>query len=94
MSLVENKTVIRQWIEARNTNNLDAALALWADDWQDRVRLGFTTTTEAFPDVQITVNELIAENDMVALHWTLRGTHLGPYQGASPMLSASYSRIC
>lgn len=80
MNLEENKAVIRQWIEARNTNNLDAALALWANDMQDYVRRGFASVTEAFPDVQITVKELIAENDKVVLHWTLHGTHLGTFR--------------
>lgn len=80
MGAEENKAVIRQWIEARNTNNLEAAVSLWADDFQDRVRQGFTGTTEAFPDVQITMHEIIAEGDKVALHWTMHGTHQGMYQ--------------
>jgi steroid delta-isomerase-like uncharacterized protein len=83
MTLEENKALVRQWIEARNTHNLEAALALWSDEMQDRLRLGFTSVTNAFPDVQVTVEELVAEGNRVALRWTFRGTHLGPYRDIS-----------
>lgn len=35
----------------------------------------------AFPDVQVTVHDVIAAGDRVAVRWTAVGTHLGPHLG-------------
>ncbi|NIM11618.1 MAG: DUF4440 domain-containing protein [Candidatus Aminicenantes bacterium] len=33
----------------------------------------------AYPDLQITINEIIVEGDISALRWTLKGTHTGQF---------------
>jgi len=38
----------------------------------------------AFPDFQLTIEDLIAEGDKVVLHWTARGTHKGEFMGIAP----------
>jgi len=38
----------------------------------------------AYPDLQITVEDQIAEGDKVATRWRARGTHLGEFQGMPP----------
>lgn len=38
----------------------------------------------AFPDVKITVHEVIAAGDRVAARWTSLGTHLGDHLGFPP----------
>jgi steroid delta-isomerase-like uncharacterized protein len=35
----------------------------------------------AFPDAQITIEDQLAEGDMVATRWTARGTHQGDLMG-------------
>ena len=35
----------------------------------------------AFPDWYVSSDELLAEGDRVAQHWTGRGTHQGEFQG-------------
>jgi steroid delta-isomerase-like uncharacterized protein len=81
MSVEENKALIRRWIEARNKDDVEAAVNQWAPDWQDRIRGAFNSFTEGFSDIQITIQELVAEGDKVAIWWTFRGTHRGDFAG-------------
>ena len=37
-----------------------------------------------FPDIQWTLEEIIAEGDKVAARFTMRGTHQGPFFGVPP----------
>jgi steroid delta-isomerase-like uncharacterized protein len=39
---------------------------------------------EAFPDVRLEVESLIAEGDLVAARWTISGTYAGPWGGVAP----------
>ncbi len=38
----------------------------------------------AFPDVQLSVEQQLAEGDMVATRWVANGTHLGDLMGIAP----------
>ena len=38
----------------------------------------------AFPDVQLTIEDQIAEGDKVVTRWRARGTHKGNFQGIAP----------
>lgn len=44
---------------------------------------GMAAFHTAFPDLHFMVEEVIAEGDQVVVRWSLRGTHLGDYQGRS-----------
>ena len=81
MSVAENKAIVRDWIAARNTHDIEAAVALWAEEQQAGLRVSFNSFTAAFPDVQIIIQEMIGEGDKVAILWTFLGTHRGPFQG-------------
>jgi len=81
MSVEQNKAVVRRWIEARNANDVEAAVAQWGPDWQDRLPRAFNAYTEGFSGIQITVQEMVAEGDKVATWWTFRGTHRGVFAG-------------
>jgi len=42
------------------------------------------TVLTGFPDLHVTVEEAIAEGDLVVLRLTVRGTHRGPFMGLEP----------
>ena len=39
---------------------------------------------EAFPDLNVTLEDVIAEGDKVVTRWTIRGTHQGELMGIAP----------
>ncbi len=43
-----------------------------------------STLHSAYPDLQFTVDDLVAEADRVAIRWTMRGTNTGPMLGQPP----------
>ena len=46
-------------------------------DWYDRITTGFS-------DIEFTLGELVAEDDMVAVTWVATGTHDGELMGFAP----------
>ncbi len=94
----ENKAVVRRFAEEVMTNkNLAAADEIVAEDYveldpmpgQEQGREGFkqflgTTLFAAFPDLQWTIEELIAEEDKVVSRATCSGTHRGEFMGIPP----------
>lgn len=44
----------------------------------------FVALRRAFPDLQVTVEDQIAEGDKVVCRWTARATHQGEYAGIPP----------
>jgi len=45
---------------------------------------GMTAFHTAFPDLQFTIEDEIAEGKRIAVRWTMRATHLGEYQSHPP----------
>ena len=43
-----------------------------------------TMCTTAFPDLQMTIDDLIGEGDIVACRFTTTGTHQGEFMGIPP----------
>lgn len=39
---------------------------------------------DAFPDVELTVEEMLVEDDVAMWEWTLTGTHEGEWMGQTP----------
>lgn len=42
------------------------------------------TYRKAMPDLEVTVEDLIASRDRVVTRWTVRGTNLGEFEGMQP----------
>ena len=87
-SVEANKALVRRFIEAVwNTGALAVVDELVTPDFINHSappgtpadREGFTrtavTTRTTFPDFHVTVEELVAEDNLVVAHFTARGTH-------------------
>ncbi len=92
-----NKAVVRRYFqEFLNQNNLTLAGELLSADLvvqapnhpelrgREARRESIASLREAFPDLQFTVHELIAENDKVVARWSIAGTHRGEWLGSTP----------
>jgi len=98
MSPEDNKAIVRRlWDELFNRQNLAVVDEMASDDFVHRgpgtrVLRGAEFFTQiksrliflAFPDLQFTTEEVIAEGDKVVTRWTLRGTHRGEFMGLPP----------
>jgi Predicted ester cyclase len=81
MLIDENKAVVQNWVAARNSNDLEAALTCWKYENHEWLRKAFHGFSRAFPDLHVTINEIIGEGDKVVVSWTLTGTHRGVWRG-------------
>jgi steroid delta-isomerase-like uncharacterized protein len=77
----ENKDVAHAWLAARNAHDIEAGVALWAEEKQIWLRAAFERFTLGFPDLHVTVKDIIGEGYKVAVWWILQGTHLGTFRG-------------
>jgi steroid delta-isomerase-like uncharacterized protein len=60
----------------------------------ERLKEVFGRLHRAFPDLEVTVEDVIAEGDKVVARNTVRGTHLGEYMGLPPTgKSITYNEI-
>lgn len=50
----------------------------------DAVKQVVRTYRTAFPDLHLTIEDLLADGDKVVTRWTVRGTHRGDLQGIAP----------
>jgi len=93
-----NKAVSRRWIELFNQRDDAGQAEVLADDYVayapvslepdplgseawTRFLAGFV---EGFPDLQLTVEDAVAEGDLVAQRVHFAGTHTGEFQGLPP----------
>lgn len=97
MSAEENKGIMRRiYEEVINQGNMDAADELIAADLVEHdpfpgyepslegFKEGLAAFRGAFPDLHATVEDMIAEGDMVAARITMSGTHQGEFMGIPP----------
>jgi len=93
----KNKALARKFFEeAWGKGNLAAADEFIAAEYvmhpsasglppgPEGTKQAITTYRTAFPDLQVTVDDIFAASDRVALRWSFRGTHLGDWLGIPP----------
>lgn len=88
-----NKNVVRAYVAAFNAGNLEALVALFDADAEIQGVLGqgqietvlpiWRALVESFA-IELTIEEMIAEGDRVAVRYTERGTFRGPFFGHLP----------
>jgi steroid delta-isomerase-like uncharacterized protein len=97
VSAEENKAIIQSVEEALNRGDWDAVDRLFAASYVDHdpsraglppgpegVKQAWSMFRAAFPDLQVTIEDMIAEGDKVAVRGVVRGTHQGELMGIPP----------
>jgi predicted ester cyclase len=93
-----NKAIARRVYEIVSTGTFERASEIVDQDALDNELLPhdppaklidtfketFAEAREGFPDLSITVEDLMVEGDRVAARVTMRGTHRGEFQGIAP----------
>lgn len=77
-----NKAIVRRVLELLDKGNIEGACAGHPGLYETRQRQPHIRA--AFPDIQTTIDQQIAEADTVATRATMSGTHLGPFMGVAP----------
>jgi steroid delta-isomerase-like uncharacterized protein len=89
----QHKATVRAYVEAFNRGDLLALRALFTPDALVYGVLGCGGLDEAEPiwrglhaafKVELTVEQMIAEGDLVAVRYTERGTFVAPFRGQPP----------
>ena len=93
----ENKALVRrEYEEVWNQGKLDVIDEIYTADFVGHIPgspdihglEGIKTIANmfytAFPDMQYTIEDMIAEGDKAAVRWTLTGTHKGELMGIPP----------
>ncbi len=106
MTVGENKALVRRLYEAINQRNFDIFDEVLAPNYVHRSSPEYQFNRQqlkeftinfglvAFPDLHVTIDEMIAEDDKVMARWTQRGTHRGPFLDIPPTgKQISYSGI-
>ena len=95
MSAADNEALERRWIQAYNERDADAEEAVRTPDyvahapglppfdnasWKQFI-WGFSAS---FPDLHLTIEDVVASEDRVAARITFRGSHRGEFMGIPP----------
>ena len=98
MSVEDNKALMRRlYQEVINEGNIDLTDEFFSEDFVEHEhfpglptegpeapKAAFAMFRAAFPDLQITPDDMIGEGDKVAVRATISGTHKGEFMGIPP----------
>ncbi len=96
MSTEESKALVNRYVEAFNTANFTLFEAVFDYDVVDHnpppkqgpglsgIKQTFQMMDAAFPNSHLTVEDVIADGDRVAVRMTIRATHQGEFRGVAP----------
>ena len=96
MSAEDNKEKVRRIVEqAINKGEMDVVDEVISENYiyhvpdnevvgPDGFKLYVAMMRAALPDLQMTINAMVAEGDLVASRFTITGTHQGHFMGVAP----------
>jgi len=93
MTLEEHKMIVRRFFEeAWNRQDLDVVDEIFAPTvifngqsvTREALKQALAGRRLAFPDIQVTVDDEVAEGEKVSTRRTWRATHKGAYRGVGP----------
>lgn len=98
MSVEENKAIVRRFYEqVMNNGQVELLDELMDAEFDDRgealfgslhgrevIRQGIVATRSILPDLHVTIEDMIAEGDMVGVRGLMRCTHQGEWLGITP----------
>ena len=93
MTPEEHKMIVRRFFEeAWNRQNLDVVDDIFAPTVifngqsisREALKQALASRRLAFPDIQVTVDDQVAEGEKVSTRRTWQATHQGPYRGVAP----------
>ena len=93
MSIQEREAVVRRWMEAWNTQDLDASVELLEPEFvrhdanlpevvgPEAQRAFLAGIYQSFPDIHVEPQQVIAQGDLVTVRLSVHGTHRGEFLG-------------
>jgi predicted ester cyclase len=81
MSIEDNKALVRTLVQAVNKRDLDVLDQVAADGFAASAKRWVSPFQSAFPDFEMEIAALIAEDDKVVGHFRCSGTHLREWLG-------------
>ena len=82
MSASENKALIRRYLDALSGKDKPAALLdQYIADSDQALKQHIAYSESAFPRYELVAEDMLAEDDNVAVRFTLRATHRGEFMG-------------
>ena len=86
MSVTENKELVHRYFDERwNKKNYAVIDELLAPNWDvEEQKTMVAGMHAAFGDLQLTMDQLIAEDDRVVVPWEVTGIHQGESMGVEP----------
>jgi predicted ester cyclase len=85
MTAEQNKVLVRRLVEeAVNPRNVDVLDELAQGEFARAARRWVRPFRDSFPDVQMEIVDLVADDEKVAAHFRCSGTHLGVWMGHPP----------
>ena len=90
----ENRALVRRAYELANRRELDAFFELLASGYVEHLPTGDKsleqvkqyagTILDAFPDIHFTIEDMVAEGDIIAVRVNWKGTHKGVFMDIAP----------
>jgi steroid delta-isomerase-like uncharacterized protein len=89
LSPEEMKELIKRNLQIWNDGNFDRFDEEFAPNYRDnssntdkaQLKQAIVAMRQAFPDLHVTVDDLMVEGDKITIRWTAHGTHQGDYYG-------------